>query len=159
MKKKIKTNFFCKSKQWSRRMNKIKSIVSEVLSVNDCGFNKNYSYFLNLIFVDNKKIKTINKIYSNKNKPTDVLTFVTFFNNKKLKKEAYCDIFFSAEMIKKDAKKNLINFYDHLTHLIIHCFLHINGYDHKLNSDFIKMKKIEKKILNVLGIKDPYLYE
>ena len=64
--------------------------------------------------------------------------------------------FFSAEMIKKYAKKNLINFYDHLTHLIIHCFLHVNGYDHEKNSDFIKMKNLEKKILNYLGIKDPY---
>ena len=62
-------------------------------------------------------------------------------------------------MIKKDAKKNLINFYDHLTHLIIHCFLHVNGYDHKIKSDFLKMKSLENKILNSLGIKDPYLYE
>ena len=43
-------------------------------------------------------------------------------------------------------KKNLINFYDHLTHLIIHCFLHVNGYDHKINTDFTKMKNLEKNI-------------
>jgi probable rRNA maturation factor len=159
MKKKIETNFFCKSKHWSRRMNKIKKIVSHILSFEDCGFNKNNSYFLNLIFVDDNRIKSINQIYRKKNKPTDVLTFVTFLNNKKLNNEAYCDIFFSAEMIKKDAKKNLINFYDHLTHLIIHCFLHVNGYDHKIKSDFLKMKSLENKILNSLGIKDPYLYE
>tara|TARA_B100001175_G_scaffold283050_1_gene262568 strand:- start:545 stop:1021 length:477 start_codon:yes stop_codon:yes gene_type:complete len=158
MKKKIETNFFCESKLWSRRMNKIKKIVNEILLIDKCGFNRNKIYHLNLIFVDNKKIKKINKIYKKINKPTDVLTFVSFLN-KKIKNEAYCDIFFSAEMIKKDAKTNLINLYDHLTHLIIHCFLHINGYDHKLNSDFLKMKILEKKILNGLGIKDPYLYE
>ena len=62
-------------------------------------------------------------------------------------------------MIKKDAKKYLINFYDHLTHLIIHCFLHVNGYDHKINADFLKMKKLEKEILNNFNIRDPYLYE
>ena len=154
--KKIETNFFFKSKNWSRRMNKIKKIVFDILASNNCGFNKKYSYFLNLIFVDDKKIKNINKIYRKKNKSTDVLTFVTILNNKHFNNEAFCDIFFSAEMIKKDAKKNLINFYDHLTHLIIHCFLHVNGYDHEKNSDFIKMKNLEKKILNYLGIKDPY---
>ncbi|MDC0058164.1 rRNA maturation RNase YbeY [Pelagibacteraceae bacterium] len=159
MKKKIETNFFCESNHWSRRMKKIKKIVSQVLYIDDCGFNKKNSYFLNLIFVDDKKIKMINKMYRNKNKTTDVLTFVTYLNNEKLKNQAYCDIFFSAEMIKKDAKKNLINFYDHLAHLIIHCFLHVNGYEHNLNSDFLKMKKLEKKILNVLGIKNPYIYE
>lgn len=159
MKKKIETNYFCKSNLWSRRMKKIKNIVSKIILIDECGFKKNTSYFLNLIFVDNKNIRAINKTYRKKNLPTDVLTFVTTLNNKISKKEKYCDIFFSAEMIKKDAKKNLINFYDHLTHLIIHCFLHVNGYDHKINADFLKMKKLEKEILNNFNIRDPYLYE
>lgn len=159
MKLKIETNFFCKSNHWSRRMKKIKKIVSKVLLINKCGFKNNTFYNLNLIFVHDRKIKKMNKIYRNKNMTTDVLTFVNTLHSSNLKNETYCDIFFSAETIKKDAKKNLINFYDHLTHLIIHCFLHVNGYDHKINSDFLKMKNLEKKILNILKIKDPYLYE
>ena len=159
MKKKIEINFFCKSNKWSRRMKKIKQIVSKVALNDKCGFRKNTYYFLNLIFVDEKKIKTINKTFRKKNIPTDVLTFVNTIDNNQSKTEAYCDIFFSAEVIKRDSKKNLINFYDHLTHLIIHCFLHVNGYDHKINSEFLKMKSLEKKILNSFNIKDPYLYE
>ena len=157
MKKKIETNFFCKSNLWSSRMKKIKNIVSEIISIDDCGFKTNTSYFLNLIFVDNKKIKLINKTYRKKNVPTDVLTFVTSLNIKSLKNESYCDIFFSAETIKKDAKKNLLNFYDHITHLIIHCFLHVNGYDHKKEIDFIKMKNLEEKILMQFDLESPYL--
>ena len=159
MKLKIETNFFCKSNHWSRRMKKIKKIVSKVLLINKCGFKNNTFYYLNLIFVDDRKIKKINKTYRKKNMTTDVLTFVNTLHSGNLKNETYCDIFFSSETIKKDAKNNLINFYDHLTHLIIHCFLHVNGYDHKINSDFLKMKNLEKKILNILKIKDPYLYE
>ena len=82
---------------------------------------------------------------------------MTYFKNNKNINEAYCDIFFSAETIKKDAKKNIINIYDHITHLIIHCFLHVNGYDHEKNSDFNKMKNLEEKILNKLNIRNPYL--
>ena len=96
-------------------------------------------------------------MYRKKNITTDVLTFVNYPKNQNNKFEAYCDIFFSAETIKKDAKKNLINFYDHLTHLIIHCFLHINGYDHNKKSEFIKMKKLEEKILTKFDIQSPYL--
>jgi len=155
--KKIETNFFCKSRYWSKRMIKIKKIVQNILKLKDINFQKKNLYFLNLIFVDDKKMKIINKIYSNKNKTTDVLTFVKFLNSGKNKNEVYCDIFFSAETIKKDARKNLINFYDHITHLIIHCFLHVNGYDHKKNSDFIKMKNLEEKILFKLDIKSPYV--
>jgi len=157
MKRKIQTNFFCKSNHWSKRMLKIKEIVTKVIKIDDLSFKKNNFYFVNLVFVDDNKIKKINKMYRKKNIATDVLTFVNFIKNNKNENEAYCDIFFSAETIKKDAKKNLINFYDHITHLIIHCFLHVNGYDHKKKSDFIKMKKLEEKILMKLNIQSPYL--
>jgi len=157
MKKKIQTNFFCKSNHWSKRMSKIKELVNKVIKINDLGFKKKYIYCLNLVFVNDKIIKNINKMYRKKNKPTDVLTFVNFLKNNKNENEAYCDIFFSAETIKKDAKNNFINFYDHITHLIIHCFLHVNGYDHKKNSDFVKMKKLEEKILMKFNIKSPYV--
>ena len=66
------------------------------------------------------------------------------------------------EFLTKDlaisyAKKNNINFYNHLTHLLIHSFLHINGYVHNKIIDFNKMKKIEIKVLNKVGIGNPYL--
>ena len=157
MKIKIQTNYFCKSNHWSKRMLKIKEIVKSIIKINELDFKKNNSYILNLIFVDDKKIKNINKAYRKKNKTTDVLTFINCIKNNKNENETYCDIFFSAETIKKDAKNNLLNFYDHITHLIIHCFLHVNGYDHKKKSEFLKMKKLEEKILMYLDIKNPYL--
>ena len=157
MKIKIQTNFFCKSNHWSKRMLKIKEIVKNIIKIDELGFKKNNSYILNLIFVDDKKIKNINKTYRKKNKTTDVLTFVNFIQNHNKENETYCDIFFSAETIKKDAKKNLLNFYDHITHLIIHCFLHVNGYDHKKESEFLKMKKLEEKILMYFNVESPYL--
>ena len=157
MKITIDNNYFCKSNHWTRRMIKIKHIVKNILKNDKIGFKKKNYYFLNLIFIDDKNIKKINKKYRKKNKATDVLTFVNFFKKINNQNPVYCDIFFSAETIKKDANRNLIDFYDHITHLIIHCFLHINGYDHKKNSDFINMKNLEKKILNKLNIKSPYL--
>ena len=157
MNKKIQINFFCKSNHWSRRMVKIKEIAQRVIKIDDLNFRKNKIYALNLVFVDDKNIKKINKEYRKKNKTTDVLTFVNFIKNNKNINEIYCDIFFSAETIKKDAKKNIINFYDHITHLMIHCFLHVNGYDHKKETDFTRMKNLEEKILINFDIESPYL--
>ena len=157
MSKKIQINFFCKSNLWSRRMVKIREIAKKVIKIDDLNFIKNNFYVLNLVFVDDKNIKKINKEYRKKNKTTDVLTFVNSIKNNKNINETYCDIFFSAETIKKDAKKNIINFYDHITHLMIHCFLHVNGYDHKKQSDFIKMKILEEKILMKFDIESPYV--
>ena len=157
MNKKIQINFFCKSNHWSRRMTKIREIAKRVIKIDDLNFTKNNFYALNLIFVDDKNIKKINKKYRKKNTTTDVLTFVNSIKNNNNVNETYCDIFFSAETIKKDAKKNIINFYDHITHLMIHCFLHVNGYDHKKETDFIKMKNLEEKILMKIGLESPYL--
>jgi len=138
-------------------MVKIREIAKKVIKIDDLKFIRNNFYVLNLVFVDDNNIKKINKEYRKKNKTTDVLTFVNSIKNNKNINENYCDIFFSAETIKKDAKKNIINFYDHITHLMIHCFLHVNGYDHKKETDFIKMKNLEEKILMKFDIESPYL--
>ena len=101
-------------------------------------------------------IKKFNYFYKKKNKSTDVLTFIS-----KIKKdsviEKHCDIMISAETTFNDANKKNIDFYDHFTHLIIHSILHINGYSHSSNKNFILMKNKEIKILNKLGISNPYL--
>ena len=157
MNKKIQINFFCKSNHWSRRMIKIREIAQKVIKIDDLNFKKNTFYALNLVFVDDNNIKKINKEYRKKNKTTDVLTFVNSIRTNKNINETYCDIFFSAETIKKDAKKNIINFYDHITHLMIHCFLHVNGYDHKKETDFIKMKNLEERILMKINLESPYI--
>ena len=65
MKKKIQTNFFCKSNHWSKRMSKIKEIVYKIIKIKDIGFDNNTFYFLNLIFIDDKKLKNINRMYRN----------------------------------------------------------------------------------------------
>ena len=157
MKKKIQINFFCKSNHWPKRMKKIKEIARKIIKIEELNFKRKNLYILNLIFVDDKNIKKINKEYRKKNITTDVLTFVNSIKNNKNIEETYCDIFFSAETIKKDAKKNIIDFYDHITHLIIHCFLHVNGYDHKKEIDFKKMKNLEEKILMQFDLESPYL--
>jgi len=138
-------------------MKKIKEIARKIIKIEELNFKRKNLYILNLIFVDDKNIKKINKEYRKKNITTDVLTFVNSIKNNKNIEETYCDIFFSAETIKKDAKKNIIDFYDHITHLIIHCFLHVNGYDHKKEIDFIKMKNLEEKILMQFDLESPYL--
>ena len=56
----------------------------------------------------------------------------------------------------KIKKKNNVDFYNHLAHLIIHSFLHINDYVHIKLKDYLIMKKIEIYVLNKIGIENPY---
>ena len=157
MKKKIKVEFFSKSKKWPRRIPKIKKISFKTINKMKNYFKKNYLININLIFSDKKNMIKLNKKYKNKYKDTDVLTFVSKIANKNLGKILFCDIFFSIDTIEKFIIKNRINFYDHLNHLLIHSLLHINGYYHKNKKEFNLMKKEETKILKSFNIKNPYL--
>ena len=154
----IKLNYYVQSKNWSRRMSKVTKITNEVVKKKtDLNFDKNINYYLNIILLNDKKMKKLNLKYKRKNKTTDVLTFVSTLKNINYNKTKYCDIFFSAETIKLYSKQNKISFYDHFTHLLVHSFLHINGYMHKKANDFIKMQKAEIQMLNKIGLQNPYL--
>ena len=58
-----------------------------------------------------------------------------------------------------EATAGSIRFEDHTTHLIIHGFLHLIGFDHDNELDAILMEDTEKKLLSRLGIKNPYQFK
>ena len=47
-------------------------------------------------------------------------------------------------------------FDDHLTHLLVHGFLHLFGYDHMEKDEAEEMEALETRILAGLGLSDPY---
>ncbi len=157
MKKKIKVDFFCESKKWSRRLPKIKKITLKTLKMMKAYFNKMNYFNINLILSEKKAVTKLNKKYKNKFKDTDVLTFVSNITNKELGNIFYCDIFFSIDTIENYINKNDVTIYNHFNHLLVHSLLHINEYDHKNTKQFNKMKIEEIKILDEAGIKNPYL--
>ena len=96
-----------------------------------------------------KQIKNLNKKFRKKNKPTDVLSF-PFYTKKELhkklinEKEIYLgDIIINFNEIKN--KKKSKNFKIEFNNLWIHGLVHLFGYDHKKEKDYLVMKKIEKK--------------
>ena len=154
----ITLNFFIKSKNWPSRLKKIKTISRKVVKESrSLKFNNKIDYYLNIILTNDKDMKKIHIKYKNVKKTTDVLTFVSEIKKTKFNKKKYCDIFFCAEIIDNYAKRNKIDFYEHFTHLLVHSFLHINGYLHKKKVDFQRMKKIEIIILERLGLQNPYI--
>ena len=73
----IKLNFYVQSNNWSRRINKVKKITNKVIKEKtNLNFDKNINYYLNIILLNNKKIKKLNLKFKKINKTTDILTFV-----------------------------------------------------------------------------------
>ena len=104
----INYSILCKSNHWPRRLKKIDKIIQKVLVYEkELKFTNTSNYFCNFVFANDKFIKKLNNKYKKNNKPTDVLTFVSNYNVKDVKKEKHCDIIFSIERITQDSKNDL----------------------------------------------------
>ena len=93
----------------------------------------------------NYKIKILNKKFRNKNKPTDVLSFP--INKSFSKNQIYLgDIIISFNFMNKPKSQSDKQFKEKIIKTFIHGFLHLLGFDHVKNKDYLKMLKEEEKI-------------
>ena len=66
------------------------------------------------------------------------------------------DIVLAEETLRREALDLSLAFDDHLTHLLVHGFLHLFGYDHMTEEEAAVMEGLETRILAELGLADPY---
>jgi probable rRNA maturation factor len=66
------------------------------------------------------------------------------------------DITLARETVEKEAEEMGITLEAHFTHLVVHGFLHLLGYDHIEEDEATEMESLETRILATLGIADPY---
>lgn len=66
------------------------------------------------------------------------------------------DITLARETLEREALDLDKSLPDHFTHLVVHGFLHILGYDHITDAEALQMESLETQILAALGIDDPY---
>lgn len=113
-------------------INKTKSKLPDLpfsLIKNDI-LGKNYS--LSLAFITKEQIKKFNKIYRNKNKATNILSF--------LLSKTSGEILICPDIVKTETKKFNKNFDQLLGFLVIHGMLHLKGMEHSS-----RMKVAENK--------------
>lgn len=113
---------------------------------------------VSVLFVDNERIQQLNKLYRDKDKPTDVLSFPLGENgvydvNNETGACLLGDVVISIETALKQAK-----IYDHslereVGFLTVHSMLHLLGYDHETTPlEAARMHEKEEMILEELGI-------
>ena len=66
------------------------------------------------------------------------------------------DITLARETLIREAEEQGVSFAAHFTHLVVHGFLHILGYDHLTDAEALQMESLETQILASLGVEDPY---
>ncbi len=112
---------------------------------------------LSLVFTNDDSIQEINAEWRGKDKPTNVLSFPAFpLEPGGMPGPMLGDIVIARETVEREAVDLAKTFDDHLTHLLVHGFLHLFGYDHMEKDEAEEMEALETRILAGLGLSDPY---
>jgi probable rRNA maturation factor len=115
---------------------------------------------LAVMLTDDAGIRTLNRSWRGIDKPTNVLSFPalqpTGAGGPDDAPPMLGDIAIAYETTRKEAGDEQKPFDHHLSHLAVHGFLHLIGYDHEKDDDAETMEALEAEILALLGIPDPY---
>lgn len=101
---------------------------------------------VSLILLNSKEIQEYNSKYRNLNKPTDVLSFKNDIDDE------LGDILINIDFVEKQSKEFNHSIEREISFLFIHSLLHLSGYDHDNKNNEEKMNKIQKEIIDELGI-------
>lgn len=104
-----------------------------------------------LLLADDAALQTLNGQWRGKDKPTNVLSFPAAAPGPMLG-----DIALSYDTLAREAADKGASLADHAAHLIVHGLLHLHGYDHEADDEAEEMEALERRILEDLGIADPY---
>jgi probable rRNA maturation factor len=115
---------------------------------------------LAVMLTDDSGIRTLNRNWRGIDKPTNVLSFPalqpTGTGCASDAPRMLGDIAIAYETMRKEADDEQKPFDHHLSHLAVHGFLHLIGYDHEKDDNAEAMETLEQEILAQLGIPDPY---
>ncbi len=123
--------------------NKIKKLVNNILKI------EKRDAELSLVFVDNKRIKRINKTFLGHNYATDVLSFA--YHESPMANSVAGEILVSVETAANCAQKHGSSVEGEIALYVTHGLLHLLGYDDKQKKDAKKMHQREGELLSKLG--------
>ena len=108
---------------------------------------KNKDYEISFLMVNNDYIKELNANYRSKDSATNVLSFPMMDDNSLKHENILGDIVISIDKILSESVDQKIETYDYLSKISIHGILHLLGYDHISDNDYLVMDQLEKKII------------
>jgi len=110
---------------------------------------------LSILLTDDAEQRELNREWRGKDSATNVLSFPQIDPFGPVV-GILGDITLARETLLREAGEQGVSFDAHFTHLVVHGFLHILGYDHLEDEEATAMENLETTILRSLGIDDPY---
>ncbi len=105
--------------------------------------------------VDRRESRQLNAQYRQKDKATNVLSFVADLPEE-VGLRLLGDVVICAPVVAEEAEVQHKSVEAHWAHLTIHGILHLLGHDHQAEEETVAMESLETGILQFLGFPDPY---
>ena len=107
-----------------------------------------------VVLADDEEVRRLNHRWRNKDSATNVLSFPTPPGPAATRQLG--EIVIAFETVAREAEAEGKSFAAHLSHLVVHGYLHLVGYDHLEDEQADEMEQVEREILSTLGVADPY---
>ena len=115
---------------------------------------------VSLVFTDDAEQRGLNRDYRDKDRPTNVLSFPNMDEPDETGPvgipRLLGDVVLARETVLREAREQGKTPADHTIHLLVHGLLHLLGQEHEETAEAEAMEALEREILKVLGIADPY---
>lgn len=112
-------------------------------------------YEISVTFVDNNRIRELNRNFRDKDSETDVLSFPMGEEDEievEGVKPMLGDIVISLEKADEQAKELGHSLYREIAYLTVHSMFHLLGYDHMNDEEKSEMREKEKKIIREIKV-------
>jgi probable rRNA maturation factor len=110
---------------------------------------------LNILVVGSARARRFNREFRGRDHATNVLSF-PYEPMPGEHSGLLGDLVLCAPVVAREAREQRKAPRDHYAHLTVHGVLHLLGYDHATDRDAARMEKLERRVLDELGIADPY---
>ncbi len=117
--------------------------------------NMDTDYEISVTFVDNERIRELNRDFRNKDSETDVLSFPMLEEDEvhvEGVKPLLGDIVISLEKADEQSKELGHSLFREIAYLTVHSMFHLLGYDHIDDEDKKEMREKEKKIIREIKV-------
>ncbi len=144
----------CEDPRWETALPDLEAVCGRALAAasGDVGEAGEVS----VLFTHDDEMQALNRQWRGFDKPTDVLSFPFEGPDLPGGPALLGDIAIGYNTALRDAQAMGRSFDAHVSHLLIHGFLHLLGYDHIEAADAEVMEPMETRILASLGWPDPY---
>ena len=112
---------------------------------------------LAIVLTDDAAIRKLNRRWRKRDRPTNVLSFPAPPDPAGARRQRVLgDVVIAYETTAGEAAAAGKPLKNHVSHLAVHGFLHLLGYDHESEEEAEEMEGLERAILFTLGVPDPF---